>query len=123
MSALLKQPADKKVVLAKAVLNAAEQLDLKQVQLAAILGVHRTAISRLKNNLELDPASKQGELALLLIRLSRALYALTGGDTDWMRHFMNTPNRVTGGIPVEQIESVSGLVSVLQFVDAIRGKV
>ncbi|ENU29705.1 DUF2384 domain-containing protein [Acinetobacter sp. 2JN-4] len=123
MSALLKQPADKKVVLAKAVLNAAEQLDLKQVQLAAILGVHRTAISRLKNNPELDPASKQGELALLLIRLSRALYALTGGDTDWMRHFMNTPNRVTGGVPVEQIESVSGLVSVLQFVDAIRGKV
>ncbi|QER39575.1 DUF2384 domain-containing protein [Acinetobacter suaedae] len=123
MSALLKQPADKKVVLAKAVLNAAEQLDLKQIQLAAILGVHRTAISRLKNNPELDPASKQGELALLLIRLSRALYALTGGDTDWMRHFMNTPNRVTGGIPVEQIESISGLVSVLQFVDAIRGKV
>lgn len=120
MSALLKQPADKKVVLAKAVLSAAEQLDLKQVQLAAILGVHRTAISRLKN---LDPASKQGELALLLIRLSRALYALTGGDTDWMRHFLNTPNRVTGGIPVEQIESISGLVSVLQFVDAIRGKV
>ncbi|APR70368.1 MULTISPECIES: MbcA/ParS/Xre antitoxin family protein [Acinetobacter] len=123
MSALLKQPADKKVVLAKAVLSAAEQLDLKQVQLAAILGVHRTAISRLKNNPELDPASKQGELALLLIRLSRALYALTGGDTDWMRHFLNTPNRVTGGIPVEQIESISGLVSVLQFVDAIRGKV
>lgn len=123
MSALLKQPADKKVVLAKAVLSAAEQLDLKQVQLAAILGVHRTAISRLKNNPELDPASKQGELALLLIRLSRALYALTGGDTDWMRHFLNTPNRVTGGIPVEQIGSISGLVSVLQFVDAIRGKV
>ena len=40
-----------------------------------------------------------------------------------MRHFMNTPNRVTGGIPVKQIESISGLVAVLQFVDAIRGKV
>lgn len=123
MSALLKQPVDKKVVLAKAVLNAAEQLDLKQAQLAAILGMHRTAISRLKSNPELDPASKQGELALLLIRLYRALYALTGGDADWMRHFMNTPNRVTAGIPIQQIESISGLVSVLQFVDAIRGKV
>ncbi len=123
MSALLKQPVDKKVVLAKAVLNAAEQLDLKQAQLAAILGVHRTAISRLKGKSELDPTSKQGELALLLIRMHRALYALTGGDADWMRHFMNTPNRVTGGIPVQQIESISGLVAVLQFVDAIRGKV
>lgn len=36
---------------------------------------------------------------------------------------MNTPNRVTGGIPVQQIETISGLVTVLQFVDAIRGKV
>lgn len=123
MSALLKQPVEQSVVLAKAVLNAAEQLGLKQAQLAAILGVHRTAISRLKGKPELDPASKQGELALLLIRLYRALYALTGGDADWMRHFMNTPNRVTGGIPVQQLESISGLVSVLQFVDAIRGKV
>ena len=123
MSAFLKQPVDKKVVLAKALINVAEQLDLKQAQVAAILGVHRTAISRLKNNPELDPASKQGELALLLIRMHRALYALTGGDTEWIRHFMNTPNRVTGGIPVQQIESISGLVTVLQFVDAIRGKV
>ena len=39
-----------------------------------------------------------------------------------MRHFMNTPNRVTAGVPVQQIESIRGLVSVLQFVDAIRGK-
>lgn len=123
MSALLKHPVNKNVVLAKAALNAAEQLGLKQAQLAAILGVHRTAISRLKSNPELDPTSKQGELALLLIRMHRALYALTGGDTDWMHHFMNTPNHVTGGIPVQQIESISGLVSVLQFVDGIRGKV
>lgn len=123
MSALLKQPVDKKVVLAKALIQVAEQLDLKQTQVAAILGVHRTAISRLKSNPELDPASKQGELALLLIRMHRALYALTGGDPEWIRHFMNTPNRVTGGIPVQQIESISGLVTVLQFVDAIRGKV
>lgn len=123
MSALLKQPVDKKVVLAKALIQVADQLDLKQAQVAAILGVHRTAISRLKSNPELDPASKQGELALLLIRMHRALYVLTDGDTEWIRHFMNTPNRVTGGIPVQQIESISGLVTVLQFVDAIRGKV
>lgn len=123
MSALLKQPVEKNVVLAKAVLNAAEQLELKQTQLAAILGVHRTAISRLKSNPELDPSSKQGELALLLIRIYRALYALAGGDLDWMRHFINTPNLVTGGVPVQQIESITGLVSVVNFLDALRGKV
>lgn len=40
----------------------------------------------------LDPASQQGELALLFLRIYSVLYALTGGDMDWMRHFMNTSN-------------------------------
>ena len=111
------------VVLAKAVLNAAAQLGLKQADLAAVLGMPRTAISRLKQNPSLSPRSKEGELALLLVRLARALFALTGGDQDWIRHFMRTPNKVTGGIPARQIESIQGLVTVLQFVDAIRGKV
>lgn len=36
------------VVLARAVLKASEQLGLKQKELANVLGVHRTFISRLK---------------------------------------------------------------------------
>ncbi len=110
------------VVLAKAVLNASEQLGLKQADLAAVLGIHRTAVSRLKQNPSLDPSSKQGELALLLIRIARAVYVLTGGDKEWTRHFMRSPNKITGGVPAEQIESIQGLMTVLQFVDAIRGK-
>lgn len=109
-------------VLAKAVLRAATQLGLKQAELAAVLGMHRTAVSRLKQSQSLDPQSKQGELALLLIRTARALHALTGGDEDWIRHFMRTPNKITGGVPAEQVASIQGLMSVLQFADALRGK-
>lgn len=123
MTALQRTQAAPQAVLAKAVLRAADQLGLRQADLAGVLGVHRTAISRLKQNPSLDPGSKQGELALLLVRMARALFALTGGDTDWMRHFMRTPNQATGGVPAEQITSIQGLVRVLQFVDAIRGKV
>jgi transcriptional regulator with XRE-family HTH domain len=123
MTALLRTQPDPAAVLAKALLRAAEQLGLRQADLAGVLGVHRTAISRLKHSLALDPSSKQGELALLLIRIARALFALTGGDTAWMRHFMRTPNQATGGVPAEQIATVQGLVRVLQFVDAIRAKV
>src|SRR3546814_11906677 len=93
-------------VLAKAVLRAADQLGLRQADLAAVLGIHRTAVSRLKQNLSLDPASKQGELALLLVRVARALYALTGGDPDWIRHFMHTPKKITGGLPARQIHNI-----------------
>lgn len=110
-------------VLAKAVLRAAEQLGLRQAGLADVLGMHRTAVSRMKTAQSLDPASKQGELALLLVRLARALYALTGGDVQWIRHFMQSPNRITGGVPAEQIATIQGLVAVLRAVDAMRGKI
>lgn len=123
MSALAQTNPDPAAVLAKALLNAAEQLGLKQAELAAVLGIHRTAISRLKQNPALDPKSKQGELALLLIRIARALYSLTGGDKDWIKHFMHNPNQVTGGIPAKQMESIQGLMQVLNFVDALRGKI
>jgi transcriptional regulator with XRE-family HTH domain len=111
------------VVLGKAVFRASQQLGLTQTELAAVLGLHRTAISRLKNNPNLDPDSKQGELALLLIRIARSLYALTGGDEDWIQHFMRSPNTATHGVPAQQISSIQGLVGVLQFVDALRGKI
>lgn len=123
MSALVQEKPAADQVLAKAFLNAANQLGLKATEVADVLGVHRTVISRLKKNGSLDPKSKQGEISLLLIRIARALFALAGGDEQWMKHFMRSPNKLTGGVPAEQITTVQGLVSVLQFVDAIRGKV
>jgi transcriptional regulator with XRE-family HTH domain len=123
MSALSQQAPEPAVVLAKALLNAAEQLGLKQAELGAVLGLDRTGISRLKQNPSLDPNSKKGELALLVIRIARALFALTGGDKEWIKHFMHNSNKMTGGIPAKQMETIQGLMQVVQFVDAIRGKV
>ena len=123
MPALAQSRSTPDQVLAKAVLRAAEQLGLSQSALAEVLGVHRTTITQLKKNLKLDPNSKQGELALLLIRLARALFALTGGDQVWIQHFMRTPNRATGGVPADQVTRLEGLFAVLRFVDGMRGKV
>ncbi|WP_323017028.1 MbcA/ParS/Xre antitoxin family protein [Castellaniella sp.] len=123
MTALLKTSPAPDAVLAKAVLRAGDQLGLRQVQLAAVLGMHRTAVSRMKTAQSLDPDSKQGEIALLLIRIARALFALAGGDAVWIRHFMQSPNTVTGGVPAEQIRTIQGLMTVLRFVDALRGKI
>ena len=123
MSAQAQDAACPDAVLAKAVFRSAKQLGLNNEGLAKVLGVHRTKISRIKSAGTLDHLSKEGELAKMLIRTSRAMYALTGGDEEWMAHFMSTPNRVTGGVPREQIETITGLVSVMQFLDAVRGKV
>ncbi len=110
--------ADKASVLVEALQNAGKQLNLKQSELGRIIGKDRSAVSRG----QIDPSSKAGELALLFIRCYRALYALTGGSIKQMRHWMKTENHHTGGIPAEQIKSVQGLVTVLRYLDAIRGK-
>jgi DNA-binding XRE family transcriptional regulator len=123
MSAEIRQQPDPTVVLSKAVLRAAKQLSLKQEELASVIGVHRTAITRLKHKQDLRPDSKSGELALLLIRVGRALFALAGGNEAWIKHFMRSPNTLTGGVPAEQVQTVQGLVRVLSCLDAIRGKV
>jgi hypothetical protein len=104
-------------VLTKATLRAGKALGLNQAQIGVVVGRDRTSLRR-----GLDPDSKAGELAALLIRLYRSLYALVGGDPEAMVHWMGTENQHTGGVPREQIRQVTGLVAVLEYVDAIRGK-
>lgn len=105
-------------VLASALVNAGKDLGLTQSDLGAVIGRDRTALSRG----QVDPESKPGELALLLIRAYRALFALVGGEPAAMRHWMHTENRHTGGVPAEQVRSVQGLIRVVEYLDAIRGK-
>ena len=107
---------DYKVVLAKVLLNTADQLGLKQAQVASVIGVHRSSISRLKAKPILDSATKQGELALLLIGIYRAVYALNGGDPEWIHHFMNSYNDTTREVPIKQIQNIYGWVMVLRVV-------
>ncbi|HMM47566.1 MAG TPA: MbcA/ParS/Xre antitoxin family protein [Thiobacillaceae bacterium] len=109
---------DQADVLSESLINVGRQLGLSQADLGEVVGKDRTAISRGR----IDPDSKAGELALLLIRCYRALYALVGGDPEHMRHWMHTENLHTGGVPAEQIKRVQGLVTVLEYLDAMRGK-
>lgn len=83
--------------------------------MAGALGMYRMAFNRLKNAPSHSPASEQGELTLILIRTALALFALTGGDEIWIKRFMRSPNKVTGGVPAEQIKSIEGLMTVLRL--------
>ena len=71
----------------------------------------------------LEPGTKSGELALLLIRAYRALFVLVGGEPRQMKHWMHTHNHHVGGVPAELVRSVPGLVRVVEYLDAIRGRV
>ena len=109
-------------VLAKATLAAAERLGLRNRQLAAVIGSSEASVSRLQNGRGLDPDSKEGELALMFVRLYRSLDALVGGDDVKARAWLTTTNDHLAGVPAERIRTVEGLVDVVQYLDAMRGR-
>jgi hypothetical protein len=109
-------------VLAKAVLSAASRLGLRNKHLAAVIGSSEASVSRLQTGRGLDPESKEGELALLFLRLYRALDALVGGDDGKAQAWLYADNHHLAGVPAERIRSVEGLVDVVQYLDAMRGR-
>lgn len=109
-------------VVTKATLRAAERLALPDAALARILGVSAASISRLRSGRSIQAAQKEGELALLFLRLYRGLDALLGGDAEACRRWLRGANAHLGGVPLQLIQTVSGLVSVGQYLDAMRGK-
>ncbi len=109
-------------VLTKAVLAAAVRLGLRNRELAAVLGTSEASVSRLGRSREVAPASKEGELALLFVRLFRSLDALVGGNEAQARSWLHSENEHVGGVPAERIRGVEGLVDVVQYLDAMRGR-
>lgn len=108
-------------VLTKAVFRASEDLGLTQRDLAQLLGLSQATVSRLPRRL-LDPASKEGEIALLFLRLHRSLDAIIGGDAAKSRRWLHAPNQHVSGVPASLIMTISGLVRVVEYLDAMRGK-
>ena len=78
--------------------------------------------SNVVTNYGLRVESKTGELALLLIRVYRSLFALFGGNLADMQHFLRTDNRHLDAPPLALMMQVQGLVRVVEYLDAIRGK-
>lgn len=109
-------------VLTRAVRSAARRLGLLNRELAEVLGTSEASVSRLKSGRTIDPASKEGELALLLLRLFRSLDALVGGDEAKARAWLRAENSHVGGVPADRIHRVEGLVDVVQYLDALRGR-
>jgi hypothetical protein len=108
----------------KAVVAAADRLGLSARQLAAVIGVSEASVSRMKRlDFRVERGTKPFELALLLIRLFRSLDAIAGGDEGVARGWLRAENLALGGVPLEKITTVSGLVDVLAYLDSRRALV
>jgi hypothetical protein len=109
--------------LTKAVVRAAGFLGLSQAALADVLGISGATASRLVGGrYALQPGRRrEWEFALLFVRLFRSLQAVVGNDRDaqtWLRH----PNAALAAVPLDLIRDAEGLIRVLHYLDASRGR-
>ena len=103
------------VALTKATVRAAHRLGLKNRVLAAVIGVSEATVSRMsKSEFMLAPDSKSFELSAMFVRLFRALDAKA-----WLVNI----NSALGDTPINLIQSVSGLVNVVQYLDTRRARI
>jgi hypothetical protein len=117
------QIGEANAVLTKAVSRIASLWNLKNRELASILGVSEASASRLiSGQFAISHRSKEGEIALLLIRLFRGLDAYLGGHKENQVAWLRAPHSVFGTSPIEKIQQLEGLVFAVHYMDDIRGQ-
>ncbi len=115
---------DREAVLTKAVLRAADKLDIKAKHLASVLGLSETTLSRMKKGAHsLEAGTKAFELGVLFVRLFRSLDTIVGGDEAVARSWLQNPNTELDGKPAEKISTIAGLTDVIDYLDARRAVV
>lgn len=111
-------------VLTRAAIRAADQLGLTGKVLAAVIGVSEATVSRMRRGeVGLEPGSKPFELGVLFVRLFRSLDAIVGGDGKVAASWLVNPNSALDARPVEKLQTVSGLIDVIAYLDARRALV
>jgi Protein of unknown function (DUF2384) len=118
------EPVADGAVVTKSAMRAAARLAVSNRSLARILGVSEATVSRMgAGTYLLKTDDKAFELALMFVRLFRSLDSLSGGDEQTSRAWLRNDNLALGGVPVALIESLSGMINVLGYLDARRARV
>ncbi|HEY2780371.1 MAG TPA: antitoxin Xre/MbcA/ParS toxin-binding domain-containing protein [Steroidobacteraceae bacterium] len=121
--ALSKAKPEPRLVLTSAVLRACALLEITQSSLSQILGVSASTVSRMANGTyTLDNQKKEWELGALFVRLFRSLDAVIGSNDSAARQWLSGENSGLKGRPIDLIRSTEGLVRVVQYLDAARGR-
>jgi DNA-binding XRE family transcriptional regulator len=111
------------VVLTKATIRVAEQLDLGQGALAKVLGISAPTVSRMFKGKWLisEKETKTWELAVMLVRVFRSLGAMVGGSEEHLKDWFHADNAHLGGVPANLAFTIEGLTNVARYLDAMRG--
>jgi len=111
-------------VLSTAVLKAAAILDINQSMLAKILGISPPTVSRLFSGEYTLRAARRNEwdLAILFVRVFRSLDALVGHGES-ARQWLQGHNKALNAKPIDLMVKIDGIVNVLNYLDAYRGRI
>ena len=125
MSVAASSVPDEATVVSKALLRAAEVLGLTSTELAGIIGTSESTLSRVRHRKRgpIPLGSKEGELALLFLRVFRSLDALVGGNAAHAQAWLRAENHHVGGVPLRRMKKIEGLVDVVEYLDAMRGTI
>lgn len=107
-------------VVAKALFNAADRLCVDKRTLRKAIGLSESTLARVKKSGKIPADPKKMELALLFIRLFRSLDAIAGGDANTVRSWMYAENLALCGRPIDRIQTITGLIDVLGYLDSRR---
>ena len=121
------QPDDRPdpgTVLTKAVLRASDRLGVTAKTLSTVIGVSEATVSRMKKGgYALEADTKPFELAALFVRLFRSLDAIVGGDEAAARDWLRSHNTRLDDAPLDHIQTITGLIDVIAYLDARRALV
>lgn len=125
MSLAASSVPDEATVVSKALLRAAQVLGLTSTELAEIIGTSEATLSRLRHRKRgpIPLGSKEGELALLFLRVFRSLDALVGGNAAHAKAWLRADNHHVAGVPLLRMKKIEGLVDVVEYLDAMRGTI
>lgn len=113
----------KEIVLTKAICNLSNFYSLSGKDLSKIIGISEASASRISQGKKLiSPHTKEGEMALLLLRIYRSLNAMVGNNHEKAKLWLHSQNKYFRNKPIEEIKTIPGLISVLNYLDAMRGK-
>jgi plasmid maintenance system antidote protein VapI len=120
-SVYTEQIADKETiaqVVSKAFMEAGNDLGLNGCQLAKTIGLSEATISRIRRgSCMITPDTKPYEMAMMVIRIHKAVMGIMKQDVSAAKAWMNTENEELKAVPARKICDIRGLVSVLAYAE------
>ena len=110
-------------ILSEALINAQNNLELSQKEIADIIHSNPPKICRLAKGGELDPKSPEGIFALHFLRIYRNLSVILANDDAQSKEWLKNYNHYFQESPINLLKgrSIQEMIEVLNYLDAMRG--